>query len=234
LPIRVIAKKKGLLADGKHVSVVHQNVETAASVRVFLRPSPHLEERRLFYSASSSSSTRHSRSRTASAVLLRCITSLERSIRSHTSGDVRACWIFDPDAPGRDQMQVLLTVTSDASGVARVAMVALPDVPRLSDPLFSGFAERARQAAMAYAVFVLRALVGDCQNRMPGAQALRPVLPGPVPAVCWSLATLWAGAVNSTAGSWRELGRYRPGEAAGMLLTRAWWHQTRPPSVPFP
>jgi neural Wiskott-Aldrich syndrome protein len=61
---------------------------------------------------------------------------------------VRACWTYDPGAPGVDQMQVLLTVTTDGSGVARVAMVAPPDVSRLSDPVFRAFAERARRAVL--------------------------------------------------------------------------------------
>jgi hypothetical protein len=43
---------------------------------------------------------------------------------------------------------VLLTVTTDATGVVRLAVVAEPDVPKLSDPVFRAFAERARRAVM--------------------------------------------------------------------------------------
>ena len=61
---------------------------------------------------------------------------------------VRECWTYDPGALGVDQMQVLLTVTTDASGVARLAEVAGADVGRLSDPVFRAFAERARRAVL--------------------------------------------------------------------------------------
>jgi hypothetical protein len=61
---------------------------------------------------------------------------------------VRECWTYDPGALGVDQMQVLLTVTTDAAGVARLAVVAPPDVTKLSDPIFRAFAERARRAVL--------------------------------------------------------------------------------------
>jgi hypothetical protein len=61
---------------------------------------------------------------------------------------VRACWTYDPGALGVDQMQVLLTVTTDAAGVARLAEVAGADQGRLSDPVFRAFAERARRAVL--------------------------------------------------------------------------------------
>jgi hypothetical protein len=61
---------------------------------------------------------------------------------------VRECWTYDPGALGVDKMQVLLTVTTDPSGVARLAMVAGPDVGRLADPVFRAFAERARRAVL--------------------------------------------------------------------------------------
>src|SRR5271157_4029987 len=47
-----------------------------------------------------------------------------------------------------DQMQVLLTVTTDPAGVARLAVVAGTDEARLSDPVFRAFAERARRAVL--------------------------------------------------------------------------------------
>jgi outer membrane biosynthesis protein TonB len=61
---------------------------------------------------------------------------------------VRECWTYDAGALGVDQMQVLLTVTTDASGVARLAEVAGADQGRLSDPVFRAFAERARRAVL--------------------------------------------------------------------------------------
>jgi len=61
---------------------------------------------------------------------------------------VRECWTYDAGALGVDQMRVLLTVTTDAAGVARLAVVAPPDVPKLSDPIFRAFAERARRAVL--------------------------------------------------------------------------------------
>jgi hypothetical protein len=45
-------------------------------------------------------------------------------------------------------MRVLLTVTTDASGTARVADVAPDDIGRMSDPVFRAFAERARRAVL--------------------------------------------------------------------------------------
>ena len=45
-------------------------------------------------------------------------------------------------------MQVLLTVTTDQAGVARLAVVAGADEGRLSDPVFRAFAERARRAVL--------------------------------------------------------------------------------------
>jgi hypothetical protein len=61
---------------------------------------------------------------------------------------VRECWTYDPGALGVDKMQVLLTVTTDPAGVARLAVVAGSDEARLSDPVFRAFAERARRAVL--------------------------------------------------------------------------------------
>ena len=61
---------------------------------------------------------------------------------------VRECWTYDPGALGVDTLQVLLTVTTDAAGVARSAVVADADVARLADPVFRAFAERARRAVL--------------------------------------------------------------------------------------
>lgn len=61
---------------------------------------------------------------------------------------VRACWTYDAGALGVEKLQVLLTVTTDPEGVVRLAVVAEPDVPKLSDPVFRAFAERARRAVL--------------------------------------------------------------------------------------
>ncbi|HYZ24992.1 MAG TPA: hypothetical protein VE690_22855, partial [Rhodopila sp.] len=61
---------------------------------------------------------------------------------------VRECWTKDAGALDIDRMRVLVTVTTDASGVARKAVVAGEDVVRLDDPRFRAFAERAIRAIM--------------------------------------------------------------------------------------
>jgi len=62
--------------------------------------------------------------------------------------EVERCWTIDAGAKGVMEFQVLLTVTVDASGVARDAQVAPSDAGRLSDPVFRAFAERAVRAVM--------------------------------------------------------------------------------------
>ena len=61
---------------------------------------------------------------------------------------VRECWTKDAGALDIDKQRVLLTVTTDAAGVARKAEVTGPDVGRMSDPRFRAFAERAVRAVM--------------------------------------------------------------------------------------
>ena len=61
---------------------------------------------------------------------------------------VRECWTKDAGALDIDKQRVLLTVTTDAGGIARKAEVAGDDVGRLSDPRFRAFAERAKRAIM--------------------------------------------------------------------------------------
>ncbi|MGD0102827.1 MAG: hypothetical protein ABSC06_02175 [Rhodopila sp.] len=61
---------------------------------------------------------------------------------------VRECWTKDAGALDIDKQRVLLTVTTDASGVARKAEVAGDDIGRLDDPRFRAFAERARRAIL--------------------------------------------------------------------------------------
>jgi hypothetical protein len=61
---------------------------------------------------------------------------------------VRECWTKDAGALDVDKQRVLLTVTTDASGVARRAVVAGDDIGRMNDPRFRAFAERAIRAIM--------------------------------------------------------------------------------------
>jgi neural Wiskott-Aldrich syndrome protein len=73
---------------------------------------------------------------------------LSTNQRAAIGDKVRECWTKDAGALDLDKMQVLLTVTTDAQGVARDAMVAPQDQGRLSDPRFRAFAERAVRAVM--------------------------------------------------------------------------------------
>jgi hypothetical protein len=62
---------------------------------------------------------------------------------------VRECWTKDAGALDIDKQRVMLTVTTDAAGVARMAVPAGDDVARMaSDPRFRAFAERAIRAIM--------------------------------------------------------------------------------------
>ncbi|MDE2515720.1 MAG: hypothetical protein KGL12_06825 [Rhodospirillales bacterium] len=73
---------------------------------------------------------------------------LSASERGAIGDHVRACWTYDPGAPNVDQLHVLLTVTTDASGTVRDAKVAPQDAGKLSDPVFRAFAERAVRAVL--------------------------------------------------------------------------------------
>lgn len=68
--------------------------------------------------------------------------------RGAIGDDVRECWTNDAGALDIDKQRVLLTVTTDASGIARKAVVAGDDVGRMGDPRFRAFAERAIRASM--------------------------------------------------------------------------------------
>jgi outer membrane biosynthesis protein TonB len=62
---------------------------------------------------------------------------------------VRECWSTDPGMLDLDKMQVLLTVTTDAAGVARLAVVAADDQARVAgDMRLRVFAERAVRAVL--------------------------------------------------------------------------------------
>jgi hypothetical protein len=76
------------------------------------------------------------------------LTSAERG----AIGDkVRECWTIDSGAEGVQSMQVLLKVTTDATGVVRLAQVAPADQGRVAaDPVFRAFAERAVRAVLDF------------------------------------------------------------------------------------
>ena len=73
---------------------------------------------------------------------------LSASQRGAIGDHVRACWTYDAGAPGVDKMRVMLQVTTDANGTARIAHVVGDDQARLSDPVFRAFADRARNAVL--------------------------------------------------------------------------------------
>ncbi|HEY2133694.1 MAG TPA: hypothetical protein VGH36_12095 [Acetobacteraceae bacterium] len=69
--------------------------------------------------------------------------------RAAIGDKVRECWTKDAGALNEDQMQVMLTVTLDASGTARLVEPATSDVGRISgDPRLRAFFERARRAVL--------------------------------------------------------------------------------------
>jgi neural Wiskott-Aldrich syndrome protein len=71
---------------------------------------------------------------------------LSSSERGAIGDHVRECWTKDSGALDIDKQRVLLTVTTDASGVARMVEVAGDDKGRMGDPRFRAFAERAMRA----------------------------------------------------------------------------------------
>jgi neural Wiskott-Aldrich syndrome protein len=73
---------------------------------------------------------------------------LSAADRGAIGDHVRECWTKDAGALDIDKMRVMLTVTTDASGVVRKAEVSGDDTGRLGDPRFRAFAERAVRAVM--------------------------------------------------------------------------------------
>jgi hypothetical protein len=61
---------------------------------------------------------------------------------------VRECWSYDAGALGADKFMVRLRVTTDETGIARIADIAAEDAARMGDPRFRAFAERARRAVL--------------------------------------------------------------------------------------
>ena len=69
------------------------------------------------------------------------------SQRAAIGSYVRRCWTDGSGVPGASRMQVMLEVTTDADGMARIAQFAPSDEARMDgDPAFRRFAERARRA----------------------------------------------------------------------------------------
>ncbi|HTB44495.1 MAG TPA: hypothetical protein VK741_12775 [Acetobacteraceae bacterium] len=74
---------------------------------------------------------------------------LSAAQRGAIGDHVRECWTTDPGALDLDKMQVLLTVTTDAAGVARQAVVAPADQGRIAgDMRLRVFSERAVRAVL--------------------------------------------------------------------------------------
>jgi hypothetical protein len=75
---------------------------------------------------------------------------LSANQRGAIGDHVRECWTTDrtSNALNTGNERVLLTVITDARGIARIAEVAGDDVARVSDPRFRAFAERASRAVL--------------------------------------------------------------------------------------
>ena len=76
------------------------------------------------------------------------IAALSADQRAAIGDHIRECWSKDAGALDIDKQRVMLTVTTDASGMARKAVVAGSDQTRMADPQFRIFAERAIQAVL--------------------------------------------------------------------------------------
>jgi hypothetical protein len=71
--------------------------------------------------------------------------------RSAILDKIRQCWFVDGVAEGVESMSVLLKVETDATGTVSGVQIAGADVGRYeSDPVFAGFADRARRALLDY------------------------------------------------------------------------------------
>jgi hypothetical protein len=70
--------------------------------------------------------------------------------RTAIGDKVRECWTKDPGALDLEKMEVMLTVTVDAEGVARKAEIGDEDRARVGfDPRLRAFAERAIRAVLS-------------------------------------------------------------------------------------
>ena len=77
-------------------------------------------------------------------------TSLLSADQIRSIGDaVRRCWTYDAGARDAETLRVLLEVTTDETGTARLAKIAPEDTGRMSNPVFRAFAERAVRAVLS-------------------------------------------------------------------------------------
>ncbi len=75
--------------------------------------------------------------------------SLSVGQRGAIGEQVRRCWTTDPGMLDLDKMQVMLNVTTDASGTARQAVVAPEDQAQVAaNPRLRVFSERAVRAVL--------------------------------------------------------------------------------------
>ena len=74
--------------------------------------------------------------------------SLSTQQRGAIGAKVRECWTKDAGALNIDQQQVMLMVTVDPTGTARMAVVAPEDQGKMGDARFRAFAERAVRAVL--------------------------------------------------------------------------------------
>ncbi len=70
--------------------------------------------------------------------------------RDAIGAHVRPCWNIDAGAPGVQNFNIELLVTTDATGTVREAVVAPQDQAKLSDPLQAAYANDAINAVMNY------------------------------------------------------------------------------------
>lgn len=60
------------------------------------------------------------------------------------------CWNYDGEAPNVGSFQVLMIITTDASGTVRNAVVSPQNVGIPGNPLYAAFVQRALYAVQAY------------------------------------------------------------------------------------
>jgi hypothetical protein len=73
---------------------------------------------------------------------------LSAAQRGAIGAHVQECWTKDSGAQDLDKLSVVLTVVTDATGMARTAGVADEDRGKLSNPTFQAFADRAVRAVL--------------------------------------------------------------------------------------
>ncbi len=77
-------------------------------------------------------------------------TSLLSADQIRSIGDaVRRCWSYDAGARDADQLRVLLEVTTDETGTARLVKISNEDAGKMSNPVFRAFFERAQRAVLS-------------------------------------------------------------------------------------